>query len=139
MTPGQQDLGGLAGEEAERRDASDGVAGEERRERLAVGQRGAGREAQSPARGAEHESKAAQRENSGDAPADTVDTLEDVGDVRTPDDVDKERGADQRVGRSQQTPAATVDRLRPVGHTWRRVSTCFKVSSISPSWSSFDT
>ena len=117
MTPCEKDFGGLAGEEAERRDASDGVAGEERRERLAVGQRGAGRETQPPARGAKHETEAAQRKNRGEAPADTVDTLEDVGNARAPDDVDKERGADQRVGRGQQTPTTTAERLRPVAHT----------------------
>src|SRR5687767_11081938 len=106
---------------------------------MAEPQVGARRHAQPPALGAEHETKAAQRQDRREAPPDPLDALEDCGDARLPDDVGKKRRASERACGSQQTPAAACDHLRPVAHTWRRVSTCFRVSSIRPSWSSFDT
>ena len=105
MMPGEKNLGRLAGEQAERRDAPHGVAGEKRAERLAEAQAGARGHAHPPAGGADREAQPCQRKDRHEAPADALNAVENVGDACTPDDVGEEDGAAERAGDGEQMPA----------------------------------
>ncbi len=132
IVPGEKDLGRLARQQAERCDAADGIAGEKCAEGARIGEPCAGRHAQPPARRADHEAEAGERQDGGQAPADALDAVEDVADAGALEDIREERRAAEGAGDGQETPAGGA-------HTCRRDSTCFRVSSMRPSLSSLET
>ena len=105
MVTGQEDLGGLAGEPAERRDVSDRIAGEKRGERLTrVRRRPAARTAARLRRERQSADPASakMREQS---PADALNAIEDLGDA----------GPAGRPGKEEPRPpsaAASESRVR---------------------------
>jgi len=106
MVPCEKNLGGLAGQQSERRHAPHGIAGEKRAERLAEAQAGARGHAHPPAGGADREPQPREHKNRRETPADPLNAVENVGDARTPDDVREEDDAAERAGDGEQMPAA---------------------------------
>ena len=98
MVAREKDFGGLAGEQAERRDVADRVAREKRRERAPQGKSGARRQAPAPAFRSDDEPEASEREDEDEAPADAPDGLEDVGNTGALGRVRKQRGPAERRG-----------------------------------------
>src|SRR4051812_34901744 len=113
MMPGEQDLGGLAGKQAKRRDVADRVAGEECDERVAQWKGGPaeagshGRwQAPPPALSPDEKAEAGQGEDENEAPADAPDGLDNLGNSRAPHRVGKERCAGQGGGDRDEVLAA---------------------------------
>jgi hypothetical protein len=101
----QKHLRRLAGDEPERRDVPDGVAGKKRLERIEQPQAAGHGRAQSPGFRPDHESQSAQREDWTKAPSHAANRIENLADARASDGVCEEENATERrrCGQNQAT------------------------------------
>ena len=106
--------------------AGPGVARQERAESAPEIERGTRRHAETPGGGAHGETETGEDEDGRETPADALNAVEDIPGTGAPNDPGEQRHAAERArGRDEpRRDAAAGD------HTCRRVSTCFRVSSI---------
>ena len=102
--PGEEDLGGLAGKQAQRRYAAQGVAGEKGAERPTERQVGIWRHAEAPAFSAKHEPEPLKGQNRRQPPAHPLNAIDDFGNTRPLHDVCKERETADCADADENTP-----------------------------------
>ena len=94
--PRQQHFRRLAGEQAERRHVTDSVAGEKRCKRARQREPDGWRQAPPPAFRTDDKPETRESENEKEAPADALDTIDDLGRAGPADCVGEERCACER-------------------------------------------
>src|SRR5688500_5614113 len=107
----QEDLCGLARENAEGRHAANGVAREKRSEGTPERQMRTGLHAEPPAFGAKRETRSLKRENDGQPPAHALDAVEHSTDACALEDVGKKCEARDGVEGNGETPAQACAHL----------------------------
>jgi hypothetical protein len=113
MMPGEEDFGGFARQQSERRDVADRVASQKRRQCARQRKRDRRRKAQPPAFPTDEKSETGETEDQDEAPAHAPDALDDVGNPRAADRVREERRSCERGGEGEEMLATQPKSQNP--------------------------